>query len=187
LGLSNGSSKISFGFAGHHSPAISFFACSPANPRETTMHEQQHSLWAQFQQQWLTRRTLLRGGVGTLLGAGLASPKLAYARDEDDDSENGCIASNPIPGGVLGLKPYGIFIHHNPLNPATPLANIKDPSQITDFDGFVGLTHIRGGGTGTDLATGAMTRLAFQADMGFSQGKFIGTDGRHHRGTLAFV
>ncbi len=52
---------------------------------------------------------------------------------------------------------------------------------------IVGLTHIRGGGKGTDTATGAMTRLAFQADMGFSQGKFIGTDGQQHRGTFAFV
>jgi hypothetical protein len=42
--------------------------------------------------------------------------------------------------------------------------DINDPSQITDFDAFVGLTHIRGGGMGTDTATGAKTRLAFQAD-----------------------
>jgi hypothetical protein len=150
------------------------------------MNNQHSSLWGQFQEKWLSRRGLIRGAAGAVLGAGLAPPKLVYAREEDDDSENGCVAPNPIPGGVVGLKPFGIFIHHNPLNPATPLANISDPSQITDFDGFVGLTHIRGGGMGTD-ATGAMTRLAFQADMGFSQGKFIGTDGQQHRGTFAFV
>jgi hypothetical protein len=151
------------------------------------MNDQNYSLWEKFQEKWMSRRNLLRGAAGTVLGAGLARPKLVYARDEDDDSENGCVSPNPIPGGVAGLKPFGIFIHHNPLNPAKALADINDPSQITDFDGFVGLTHIRGGGMGTDLATGAMTRLAFQADMGFSQGKFIGTDGRQHRGTLAFV
>jgi hypothetical protein len=151
------------------------------------MNDQNYSLWEKFQEKWMSRRNLLRGAAGTVLGAGLARPKLVYARDEDDDSENGCVSPNPIPGGVVGLKPFGIFIHHNPLNPAKALADINDPSQITDFDGFVGLTHIRGGGTGTDLATGAMTPLAFQADMGFSQGKFIGTDGRPHRGTLAFV
>src|SRR5215472_4897812 len=33
----------------------------------------------------------------------------------------------------------------------------------------------------------ASTRLAFQADMGFSQGKFIATNGQQHRGTFAFV
>lgn len=141
------------------------------------------SLWGQFQEKWLSRRGLIRGAAGAVLGAGLAAPKLVDAREEDDDRENGCVGPNPIPGGVVGLKPYGIFIHHNPLNPAKALADINDPSQITDFDGFVGLTHIRGGGT--DMGTG--NRLAFQADMGFSQGKFIGTDGQQHRGTLAFV
>lgn len=147
------------------------------------MNDHQFSLWGKFQEKWLSRRNLIRGAAGTVLGAGLAAPKLAYARDEDDDSEKGCVAPNPIPGGVVGLKPYGIFIHHNPLNPAKALADISDPSQITDFDGFVGLTHIRGGGT--DIGTG--NRLAFQADMGFSQGKFIGTDGQQRRGTFAFV
>jgi len=125
---------------------------------------------------------------GTVVGAGLLHSELVHANDDDGDSERASrFDPNPIPGGVTALKPFGIFIHHNPLNLATPLANISDPSQITDFDGFVGLTHIRGGGTGTDTATGATTRLAFQADMGFSQGKFIGTDGRRHEGTFAFV
>src|SRR5713101_1994397 len=153
-----------------------------------TMNEQDYSPWKKLQEQWLSRRGLIRGAAGTALGAGLLCPKLARANDGDGDSERAaCIGPNPIPGGVTGLKPFGIFIHHNPLNPATPLANINDPSQITDFDGFVGLTHIRGGGTGTDTATGVTTRLAFQADMGFSQGKFIGMDGRRHEGTFAFV
>ena len=147
------------------------------------MNIQHSSLWGQFQEKWLSRRGLIRGAAGTVLGAGLAAPRLVYARDEDDDRENGCVAPNPIPGGVAPLNTYGIFVHHNPLNAAKPLANINDPSQITDFDGFVGLTHIRGGGT--DMGTGKP--LAFGADMGFSQGKFIGTDGQQHRGTFAFV
>jgi len=151
------------------------------------MNDPNYGLWHKFQEKWLSRRSLIRGAAGAL-GAGFARPALAHASDEDGDRERAaCVGPNPIPGGVVGLKPFGIFIHHNPLNPATPLANISDPSQITDFDGFVGLTHIRGGGMGTDLTTGTMTRLAFQADMGFSQGKFIGTDGQQHRGTLAFV
>ena len=137
---------------------------------------------------WLSRRNLLRG-AGFSLGVGLATPKWLRADDDDrDDSEHGaCVGPNPIPGGIAPLKPFGIFVHHNPLNSANPLANINDPSQITDFDGFVGLTHIRGGGTGINTVTGATAPLAYQADMGFSQGKFIGTDGRQHRGTFAFV
>ncbi len=141
-----------------------------------------------LQQKSLSRRNLLCGAAGTVLGAGLLRPTLAFADKSEDNSEHfACVGPNPIPGGVPGLKPFGIFIHHNPLNAATPLADISDPSQITDFDGFVGLTHIRGGGTGTDTATGVTTRLAFQADMGFSQGKFIATDGHQHEGTFAFV
>jgi hypothetical protein len=97
------------------------------------------------------------------------------------------VGPKPIPGGAPGLKPYGIFVHHNALNPANPLPNLHDPSQITDFEGFVGLTHIRGGGTGTNTNTGETMPLAYQADMGFSQGRFIATDGRAHRGTLVFV
>jgi hypothetical protein len=153
------------------------------------MNEPGHHPWKKLQDKWLSRRGLIRGAAGTALGAGLFRPKLVYANDNDGDREQtACVGPNPIPGGVNGLKPFGIFIHHNPLSPANRLAvaGISDPSQITDFDGFVGLTHIRGGGMGTDAA-GAMTRLSFQADMGFSQGRFIGTDGRQHRGTFAFV
>ncbi len=138
----------------------------------------------------ISRRNFVRGaagaaGAGALVGSSnLLLPRSVFA---DDDGDHKLADPNPIPGGVKGLAPFGIFIHHNPLNAALPLGSLSDPSQITDFEGFVGLTHIRGGGTGTDTATGATTRLAFQADMGFSQGKFIGTDGRKHRGTFAFV
>jgi hypothetical protein len=117
----------------------------------------------------------------------LRSNSVYAGGDQDDREPSECVGVNPIPGGLAPLNPYGIFIHHNPLNPATPLANISDPSQITDFDGFVGLTHIQGGGTGTDTMTGNTMTLAFRADMGFSQGKFIGTDGQEHHGTLCFV
>lgn len=139
---------------------------------------------------WLSRRNLIRGTVGTVLGAGLLRPSWLRADEDEDDDDHeesaACVGPNPIPGGVKGLAPFGIFIHHNPLNAANPLANLHDPSQITDFDGFVGLTHIQGTGTGTDTE-GHTTPLKYQADMGFSQGKFVGTDGRVHRGTFAFV
>ena len=138
-----------------------------------------------LQDKWISRRSLIRGAAGAALGAGLLHPKLAHADDDEDRNGAGCNQVNPIPGGLAPFKPIGIFIHHNPLSPATPLANISDPSQITDFDGFVGLTNIRGGGTGT--MNGSSMPLAFRADMGFSKGKFIGTDGRHHEGTFAFV
>jgi hypothetical protein len=134
-----------------------------------------------------TRRVFLgaMAGAGTALGAGLLSPKLAHADPGNGHAQ--CTLAKPIPGGVAPFAPFAIFIHHNPLNPAVALASINDPSQITDFDGFVGLTHIRGTGTGTNPATGATQALNFQADMGFSQGRFIGIDGGQHEGTFAFV
>jgi len=134
----------------------------------------------------LSRRNLLRSTAGTVLGAGLLHSKWVFADDDHGGKPMECVGPNPIPGGIMALAPYGIFVHHNPLNPANPLASIHDPSQITDFDGVVGLTHIRGGGTGKD-STGATMPLAYQADMGFSKGTFIGTDGRVHQGTQVFV
>jgi len=137
-----------------------------------------------------SRRAFLgtMGSAGMALGATLLSPRPAYADGEDGDGQHAsCALLNPIPGGVAPFKPFAIFIRHNPLNPLVPLANINDPSQITDFHGFVGLTHIRGGGTGTNTDTGETTPLAYQADMGFGQGKFISTDGRLHKGSFAFV
>jgi hypothetical protein len=151
------------------------------------MNEQDFFLRRKLQQNRVSRRNLIRGAAGAALGAGLFCPESAHADDDDDKLDARCNQVNPIPGGLAPFKPFGIFIHHNPLNPLTPLANISDPSQITDFDGFVGLTNIRGGGTGTNTTTGVTTPLAFRADMGFSKGKFIGTDGRRHHGTFAFV
>jgi hypothetical protein len=77
-------------------------------------------------------------------------------------------SSSTVPGptrfqGPRAICTFGIFIHHNPLKPGVPVADINDPSQITDLDGFVGLTHIRGGGTRTNTVTGATTSLAYQA------------------------
>jgi hypothetical protein len=146
------------------------------------------SIAKRLEQRRLSRRNLIRGAVSAVTGASLFHSKPAFAdKNEQDHTEHLCALVNPIPGGVVPFKPFGVPVHHNPLNPAVALANINDPSQITDFNGFVGLTHIRGGGTGTNTATGATTPLAFQADMGFGQGTFIGTDGRNHVGTLAFV
>ena len=121
--------------------------------------------------------------AGTILGAGLFGSRSAHA------AENIAVQGGPkpIPGGGAPLTPFGVLVHHFGLNPALTLANLNDPSAITDFDGFVGLTNIRGGGTGTNTSTGATTTLAFSAAMGFSQGRFIGTDGRQHEDTFAFV
>jgi hypothetical protein len=135
-----------------------------------------------------SRRAFLGGVVsaGAMVGATLLCPVSASAH-AGCDHHGGKASPNPIPGGGAPFTPFAIFVHHNGLNPKIALANISDPSQITDFSGFVGLTHIRGGGTGTNTISGETVSLAYQADMGFSQGQFIGTDGNRHKGTFVFV
>jgi len=129
------------------------------------------------------RRSFLRTMAGLGLSSGLLMPGLAQAAlnqnaggGDDDDA----VLPNPILGGA---QPLGILVHHYPLTPGTPLANINDPSEITDFNGFIGDTQIRGAGTGTGFAD----PLAFRADMGFMKGEYIGEDGQHHHGTFCFI
>jgi hypothetical protein len=137
--------------------------------------------WRKIGRRRLSRRNLICG-AGAIAGAGLLRPRPVFAGDNEHSA---CALANPIPGGGAPFKPFGVVVHHNPLNAANQLAvaKINDPSQITDFDGFVGLTNIHGRGT----VTGESTILSFRADMGFSQGHFIGVDGRRHEGTFAFV
>jgi hypothetical protein len=87
----------------------------------------------------------------------------------------------PIPGGV---SPLGIFIHHFPAQlTAAPLDTLSEPSQITDFKGFVGLTRLRGAGTSPQYPG----TLAYQSDMGFMKGQFIAEDGKLHQGVFGFI
>src|SRR5437764_11687064 len=86
-----------------------------------------------------SRRTFLLSVAGTA-GFALGAQGLARAAQ----GKRNTAVPKPIPGGV---SPLGIFIHHFPVTPtATPLANLTEPSQITDFKGFVGLNRIRGSG-----------------------------------------
>ena len=130
-----------------------------------------------FWDRTFARRQLMKtmaGAAGLGLVSGLSLPRLALAQDESGEPK-------PIPGGV---SPFGISIHHFPLPaPGTPLSQLTEPSEITDFNGFIGGTRIRGAGTGT----GFSQTLAFQTDMGFMQGEFVGEDGEHHHGTFVFI
>jgi hypothetical protein len=138
----------------------------------------------------VSRRGFLRraAGAGTVLGTGLLGPgslALRAGDDQGDRTEGG--RPNAIPVGVAPFAPFAIFVHHRPPTPGGPLTDINEQSNITDFSGVVGRTLIRGGGIGTNTETGDTQALAFQADMGFNQGTFIGTDGRRHQGTFGFV
>ena len=130
----------------------------------------------------ISRRLFLgtSAAAGTMLGSD--PPESGEWRERTRES-----GPRPIPGGSGPFAPFGIFIHHFTPTVGLPLAVINEPSQITDFRGFVGNMRIRGGGIGTDTTTGATMNLAFQADIGFNQGRFIGMDGRERAGTFGFV
>jgi hypothetical protein len=115
------------------------------------------------------------GTAGLGMISGLGVPKLARAQAKSGEPK-------PIPDGVMA---FGTQVHHYPLalSVGKPLSEVNDPSEITDFNGFVGGVHILGQGTGTGFAA----PLAFQTDMGFMQGEFIGEDGEHHNRTFVFI
>ena len=130
------------------------------------------------------RRSFLRSMAGLGLSSGLLVPGLVQAAlnpDHGGGGDDNDALPKPIPGGV---SPFGILVHHFPLPPpGTPLANLTEPSEITDFHGFIGDTSIRGAGIGTGFAN----PLAFRTDVGFMMGEYIGADGRHHHGTFCFI
>jgi hypothetical protein len=84
----------------------------------------------------------------------------------------------PIPGG-LNLADFGgpdLLLHVFPPAPGFELAT------ITDFNGAVGAAEIRGLGTDSDGAT-----RAFDVDMRFLQGEFVGEGGRHATAAFGFI
>jgi hypothetical protein len=141
-----------------------------------------HALHDHFWARPLSRRQFLgatAGAAGALATSSLWMPSLALAGDRVAS-----VAPKPI---GIGFAPFGIPIHHFGPLPVVGPTVINEPSQITDFNGFVGITRVRGTGTGTDTTTGATERLNFQVDNGFMDGVYVGEDGNVHRGTFAFV
>jgi hypothetical protein len=123
----------------------------------------------------LSRRHFLRtaaGAAGVVLGSGLLIPGSARAGERGSDPR-------PIPGGIQplgeGTEVFHLFLpgHGNEL------------STITDFQGVLAAAHITGAGTAK--MNGKTRRLAFDADMRFMEGLYIGRDGRRHLGAFAFI
>ena len=135
---------------------------------------------ARFEDRKVSRREFVvtaAGALGTVLGAGLWIPEPAHG------AEMAGSAPKPIPGG---FKPPFTerFIHHY----VPPMVqNGRDPSQITDFTGFVGVAQIAGTGTGIDKKTGATSQLLFELDNRFMKGTYVGIDGGQYTGTFGFL
>lgn len=142
-------------------------------------HEPRHYVGhAHFWERALSRRGFIRtaaGATGAVAAASLWTPALARGM------EHAFAAPLPIPGGIP--TPFGVFIHHFP----TSKQPGNDPSQITNFKGFIGVAAVSGMGTGIDTHSGTRTRLVFDMDNRFMKGVYVGADGRQHHGTFGFV
>jgi hypothetical protein len=116
----------------------------------------------------LSRAQLLRRGAavaGGVAGLNLLRATPAFAASSDPNP----IAPNPgVPPPIAGLRLW------------LP-GRGTEPSTITDFNGFVGLTEIAGTGTGGGQAWN------FDVDMRFMKGVYRGMDGKIHQGAFAFV
>jgi len=142
------------------------------------------------------------GAAGGVLGSGLWTPgRSEDGRDDGDEHgerRTSCPEQNPIPhvnaGPPVGFGAFHFFfpgpIDGSPSlsdpEPAASHAAGRDPSLIFDFDGVVGQADLDLSGTGTDT-TGRSADYTFHTDMRFMAGRFVGTDGRVHRGAFAFI
>jgi hypothetical protein len=140
---------------------------------------------AHFWRRALSRRHFVRTAAA-LAALGLATSHPA-SRSALAQATDGAMPK-PIPGGIQ--PPFADeLIHHYLPAPGS------EPSQITDFRGFVSIAHVQGegtvttGGGGGGLSTPTATgdRLVFDADMRFMQGLYVGEDAQEHTGTFAFI
>jgi len=143
------------------------------------------------------------GAAGGALGSGLWTPVLGERGDDDRERAGegtACPEQNPIPhiNRAAGPQTFGSFHFFFPgpidgtpsaSDPEPPAAHAagRDPSLIFNFNGVVGQADLDMSGVGTDLTTGAKSDYTFHTDMRFMKGRFVGTDGRVHRGAFAFI
>jgi hypothetical protein len=112
------------------------------------------------------------GLTGTAIGGGLLTGVPAASAQTTTGDHLSSAAARPIPGGFQ-LTPGGEVFH-------VFFPGEGEPSLITDFKGDVAAAVIDGRGTGANAAH------AFEVDVRFMDGTFIGLDGRRSRGTLTF-
>lgn len=129
----------------------------------------------------VTRRQFLgaAAAAGGALATGLHIPPVLA-----DNDELASVFPLPIPltFDVHFTNPtLDVFVHHFPPVVANDGLPINEPSQITDFNGVVGVCRVKGAGVGTSGP------LSYQVDNGFMSGLYRGEDGRMHHGTFAFI
>ena len=150
------------------------------------------SLFPRFLRRGIPRRKLVHatiGAAGATLGSGLWTPARA-----DDDNTQPCAV--PLPQVHTTAGPFGPlhFYFPGPIDGSLAATDAtgthpegRDPSTITNFNGFVGQVDLVFSGTGTDTKTGAKAAYSFHTDTRFMKGDFLGSDERMHSGAFAFI
>jgi hypothetical protein len=128
---------------------------------------------AHFWERALTRRQFLATtglAGGAVVTSSIWMPLLAEA--------SGSAGPTPIPygPGVPGLEAFHFQF------PGTDF----DESSIFDFKGLVGVADIDGPGAGM-YGGKPIVDASFGSDNRFMKGTYIGTDGKRHHGTFAFI
>jgi hypothetical protein len=133
------------------------------------------------------------GTAGLMVGTGLWTP----AGGDPGPGEPSRGAPDPIPHIFIPPPAPCERVHFffpgpvegtpAPTDPTGAQPGGRDPSTIFNFDGVIGEADLNLTGTGTDTTTGESARYEFHTDMRFMMGKFVGTDGRVHRGAFAFI
>lgn len=145
-------------------------------PARRCSHTGRTDLW----ERPFTRRQAVATGAAVL--SVLSLPRVAFGAKPN-------AGPNPVPSVLLPDPPFDIHIQlpgYPPFGSPDPATN--DPSTITDFNGHIGLTYVRGTGTRTDKATGATTSgLPFEVDLRFMNGEFVASDGRRRHGAFALI
>ena len=119
----------------------------------------------------LTRRGFLHGSAIGLAGIGLRDPALVFAKTHR--------GPRPIPGGFSKtFKP----VPRNPFVHVLPPGITNEMATITDFNGIVAASEIRGTAHGSDGTT-----YDFDTDMRFMRGDYVGLDRKVHHGTFGFI
>jgi hypothetical protein len=142
-----------------------------------------------FSRRKLIKKAAGTAGAGIIAGTSLSKPLLA---DEDDDRR---VSQGVEPLPLPYINPANL---HNffagpvegtaaPTDPTGAQPNGRDPSTITNFNGFIGQVDLDFSGMATDLVTGAQSPYDFHTDLRFMRGAFIGSDERRHHGTFGFI
>jgi hypothetical protein len=118
-----------------------------------------------------SRGQFLRSGATAVGGLTLLDPVSAFARVPG--------SPNPIPGGFdENFSP----VTHDPLIHVLPPGIGFEMSTITDFNGVLGASEIRGTAHDGDGAV-----WGFDTDMRFMRGVYVDTTGQVREGSFGFV